>query len=286
MSVVAPVEAVEAPAPIPRAYRLLEIAGRITEDNPPRFLSGTVQVATPITDIQVTPVQGCPGESSSVFTKAATLDPGAGDVHPGFAVLAGIECSGLSLVDRAGFEGRLRVAFEAVRSAGVELELLTGAATAGPSLVSAASVLNGGTALATVLALAELENEYAAQFGSQPTIHVSPRLAVIMKSKGLLEVPSDRTQGLRTILGSTVIPGAGYAGTDDDPQPGASGAGEEWMYASGPIEYRATEIDPVGDQVAAFLDRETNTSVIFVEQGFNLSWDDQTVLAINVNRTA
>lgn len=135
-------------------------------------------------------------------------------------------------------------------SAAFAAELITGNASGGMSLSSQATAPTGlafGSAATPVYnAFAVIESELARRLrGSQGTIHLPPG----MLAEAVFHVELERRDGRwYTPLGNLVIADSGYL---DPVQPdgggGASAAGEDWIYASGPVRYRKTAPKPVDD---------------------------------------
>jgi hypothetical protein len=202
-----------------------------------------------------------------------------------YSVTAYDECSALSAGAR-DYAGRARRAVENATPKAVELEFWGGAFATAASLpnrylakaagAGGPTVLNPtpGTAVSFKRAVRLLEQHIAdTGFGTPGMIHCRPEAiddqAVTLVREGNL---------LRTLLGTIVVPGAGYPGTgpagdtNDDPP-----AGKTWIYATGLVQYRQTDVEIPGwtanTMLRDVIDRADNTVTVYGWRTALASWD-------------
>jgi len=180
------------------------------------------------------------------------------------------------------FVARALAVLQAVESATVEREFLRGTVLGNnPHLADGNGTfpwLNAVTSVANGLAV--LEDEIAAS-GRRGLLHVTPGVAVAADTRILRD---DRAGLLRTINGTVVVPGYGYA---DGPAPDghtAPGATEDWIYATGPVEVRRSEPIVVPGELSQALDRDVNTITYRVERYYAVDWDTAVQAAVRVDR--
>lgn len=101
--------------------------------------------------------------------------------------------------------------------------------------------LSPGTPLDPVRSLGILEQYAGANYGGRPVIHMDRLMATRLYENGVIE----RVDGhLETGLGSLVVAGAGYNANAS--LPGAPGAGNDWMYATGNVRIWASAVHHSG----------------------------------------
>lgn len=233
-------------------------------------------------------------------TAASVLQPG----HPEYGKLIGDNeadvsaeaweawvgktCSGLGMnAERiAEEEGMLLRRWEASLSAILEHELWTGqvAQAAGfadnPFLADSALATNLGGNFGFVTALAELEQGLAdaVSLGAR-MIHAQPRLVTAWAAEKLVEVAPDRTH-LRTLLGTVVVPGSGYDGTD----PNGIAASYSHTYAYGTGQVKAFVADPAVTRVdASSVKRSTNAVELRAAAPALVLFNPCTLVTVGVN---
>lgn len=96
---------------------------------------------------------------------------------------------------------------------------------------------NGNTALPLDRAVGVLEQEIAARFGGIGTLHALRTLAAPLDHLGILEKVGDK---LLSTLDNPWAFGAGYS--TDGPDGVAAPANQAWIYATGPVVVRRSEI--------------------------------------------
>ena len=187
------------------------------------------------------------------------------------------------------FRARQVAVLGAVEGAAVEKELLTGGTIPAnqhladgvgnfPMGSTPTSVLNG-------LALLEME---IARSGRAGVVHMSPQLATVLSANYII---FDVGGVQRTVNGTTVIAGYGYV-DGDTPTGHATPTGwEEWMYATGPVEIRRSDVFTVPDTLAEAIDRGSgategrpNTFTYLVERYYLVDYDAVVKAAVLVDR--
>jgi hypothetical protein len=150
------------------------------------------------------------------------------------------------------------------------------------------------TSLANAIALLELE---IALSGRQGLIHMSPAAAVAGSASHIL---ADLNIGvLRTINGTVVVPGYGYAAgatpAASDGFPGGhtdpATITQEWIYASGPVDVRRSDIFTLPETVAEALDRglgatqDVPNAITYRAERYELvDWDTTVQAAVLIDR--
>ncbi len=187
------------------------------------------------------------------------------------------------------FRARQVAVMGAVEGAGVEKELLTGGTIpANQHLADGVGTFPMGSTVTSVLnGLAILETEIALT-GRAGVIHMSPALATFLSSNYTI---FDVNGLLRTVNGTTIIAGYGYA-AGATPTGHATPTGwEEWMYATGPIEVRRSDVFSVPDTLAEAIDRGSgategrpNTFTYLVERYYLVDYDEVVKAAVLVDR--
>ena len=195
-------------------------------------------------------------------------------------------CTSSRVPDQEAFKARAVAALSAVEGAAVEREFQSGDVFAGnPHLSDGNGTFpNDDTATSVVDGFAILENEIASS-GKQGIIHCSPGMA--MAAVGGPFMIEEKQGVLRTINGTLVVPGYGYAaGSDPAGHSGAAGT-EEWVYASGPVDIRQSNMFTTPETVAEALDRGSempNAITYRVERYFLPSWDTTLQSAVLIDR--
>jgi hypothetical protein len=252
---------VSAPLPIPRQYTLLDAARAVVSDSE-RWLAG--QSSEGYVPGKASVFDHC-SHGSDRIKDAANLIPvrrfGAFTVY-----LVG-QCTSVSIgPDPAYWTDRLQLAFEAVEAEAVERVFATadGNAAFGPYLNDANLKILDGTGVPAVEGLAQLEQEIADK-GGGGIIHATPAVATYWASLFLI---ASKAGVMYTQLGTRVAVGAGYIDVAT-----SSGAGEEWAYATGPVEF-TRDPNPVvipADYSQA-LDRSNNDVLYIAEREYVLNW--------------
>jgi hypothetical protein len=212
---------------------------------------------------------------------------------PEFAAITvtlGETCTAFQIPNQDEYKARAARVLAAVEGFGVEQEFMNGAVFGSqPYLADGNGTFpNGNVATRPNDALQLLEQEIAAS-GRLGVIHCSPMFATSLLQNGLSI--SDKTGVIRTINGIPVIPGFGYA-TPSTPTGHPAPAGrEEWVYATGPIDIRRSEIFTTPDTLAQALDRSLgatnarpNTITYRAERYYAIDWDTAVQAAVLCDR--
>jgi hypothetical protein len=309
-----PLERVDGPPPIPPLYGLLPAAAapaagvRIVTDVSGTPLDGAVARALEGLDLPH------PGEERWINgVEVYPYPPDLGDVHdpcaPGsiattkgfgsalprpqfgaMTVWLAETCTASKIWSQDDFKARALLALTAVESAAVARELLTGTRIpVNPHLADGNGEFpNGDAPTSVVNGLALLEDEIA-ETGRLGLIHCSPGLATLMRERFTVD---NKTGVLRTINGNVIIPDAGYANAGVGPKGHAAGAAnQEWMYATGPIDVRRSEMFTLPDTVEEAFDRglgatsgRTNSITYRAERYYLADWDTVLQAAVLIDR--
>lgn len=224
------------------------------------------------------PGSGTDTNSKSEGTAVATSQFGS------MAVYLGVNCTAAKVWDQAEFQDRARLSFEAVESAGVAHEFLTGDdLTLNPHLSDGSGTFpNGDTVTSALNGVALLEEEIAAS-GKMGVIHMPPQVLTVLASKGM---GFDRSSGVwRTPNGNVIVPDAGYiARARPKPSHASADATQDWIYATGPIEVRRSQLFVNPERVDEAVDRGINKIVYRVERYYLVTWDTEVHAAVRVDR--
>lgn len=258
-----PLLPLDAPLPQPRIATLLDAATAVPEQDE-RWRAGARVNGYPA---------GRPNThdpcSTGTFRAKDAENTGARPAFGSFTVVVGGVCTSVSIgSDPAWYTERLRRWFEAVESEAVERVLATGDghSSLGSYLGDANMETLGSAAVSPTEGLALLEDAIAAYGNGM--IHVAPATATYWQCAGCITV---RNNIARTGLGTIVAVGAGYRGAVPDGEE-ALGAGEEWAFASGFVQYRRGEVQVLGDTYAQSLDRTSNQATFYAERDYLLTF--------------
>lgn len=207
-------------------------------------------------------------------------------------------CASYKVPSQAEFKARAVTALNAVQSSGVARNLLTGeACDAGAPFLAdgSGSFPNGNAATSPINGLSILEQEIGLT-GKLGLIHCSPGMVNFLAGRFQID---NKTGVLRTFTGNVVIPDAGYARDPSNAGYGSpegrtpSSGTEEWMYATGPIDIRLSEMFVIPDDVEQALDRGTpngattgrpNRITYRAERHALASWDTELQSAVLVDK--
>lgn len=249
------------PLPVAPRHSLLNTPGVVVaDDDDGRWLNGVNLIGYPAS----TPLawNACIPESSDVGIKdegdagpIAQFDP--------FVCYLPVTCSALSYPYIADWS---KVVLEATYSMAVE-QALAGVVDAGlgpnPSLGDANVTVLGGGAKSPIVALSYLENAIGAT-GRRGFVHATPATITQLNTDTFLD-----PEQLITTNGNQVVSGDGYIGAEANGTP--AGAGQDWMFASGPVEVR---ISPMAiTDLRESLDRSDNVITFRAERWVLVTWD-------------
>jgi hypothetical protein len=272
----------ELPAPVAPDYNILTAATIITESDP-HWQSGKTLRAYPQPNIQPWTIEtgGASKPSSAIFRDVVTK---------GFTVVGKWECDAAGIVTPDEFSQRAQESFLAWECVAVEKQLWTNVLTLDPFVAIAKqapsdaypagdsiTILNSGTATQPVAALSEIE-DFIGGLPLRGVIHCRPGFASILGWLNLRPVNGH----LETILGTTAVVGVGYPGTGKDGL--AVSALQEWVFATGPVQLRRSELIPF-DKAPPVLDRDKNNWTIFFERNYVVAFDPLIHAAILVDKS-
>lgn len=287
-----PLWRIDGPPPSPPAYGLLQAAAapaagvRIVPDADERGIERWIN------GVEVYPY---PAGLAEVFDACATgseaTAKGYGEepVRPQFSAMTVVfaeTCTSYRVWDQAEYRARALAAFAAGEGAAVEREFLSGGGLIlNPHLADGSGVFPNGDAATSVMnGLALLEAEIA-RSGRLGLVHVAPQVAVGLSERLLV----DRQSGvIRTINGTPVIAGAGYVDGATPAGHAAAAGTEEWIFATGPVDVRRSDVFITPDDVRQALDRgaggRPNSITYRAERYYLVVWDTITQAAVLVDR--
>lgn len=153
----------------------------------------------------------------------------------------------------------------------VEKALWTGDLGNTPSLAGTAELLEVDDPYTYVEGLALLEQTVAADYGSLGVIHMTRQMASVGLS---LQALSARNGKLTTALGTPVVAGAGYDGSDPDGQDAPEG--QSYVYVTPQLfGYRSEPFTSSG-RPGDLLDRTDNTLYAIAERTYLIGFDTAT----------
>lgn len=272
---------IDGPLPVRRPGCLLDVATLIpTTDE--HWINGVMVYPFPPDTGHVH--DAC--SAGSTRTKANGTGPES--PHFGsFTAYVPIKCTAATVgQDPAWFEARARAVLDALESTIAERVLCfaEGLDASQPHLTDGNLTTPAGTtALSLTDGLAELENAIG-ETGRGGVIHASPGLVMAAGMGGAFAGGSKALGILYTPSGTPVVSGAGYIGAFPDGG-SAPTAGNEWAFATGPVQYRKTAPFTIPDQVAQALDRGVNDFEFFAEEGLLVDWDGVLQAGVLIDRS-
>lgn len=262
----------DGPRPVAPLHSLLNTPGVVVaEDESGRWLNGVNLIGYP--DSLPLTWNACdPLVTSSAIKDEG--DPGPQAQFDPFVCYLPVTCSAMSYPFIADWS---KAVLEATYSFAVEAALV-GSVHAGlgpnPSLGDANVVKPvGGTAKSPVIALSYLENAIGAT-GRKGMIHATPATITQLNTDTFLDPDQ-----LITTNGNQVVSGDGYIGALAAGV--APGAGQDWMFASGPVEVRISPM--VITDIRESLDRSDNTITFRAERWVLVTWDTSLQAAVLVD---
>lgn len=235
---------------------------------------------------------GTPSYAGGLETKSVALTGGPGQpggpCDPGgtipyfpFIIESPVECGTRGFAEQ-DYVGRARRQVEAITPKALEGEFWTGAEVPdNPHLADgdAVTVIAGGPydARRAVAALNQAIAECAS--GGRGMIHGTPEAITVLGGSELLAEDGGRL--VTRVMRNIVVAGTGYPGTG--PNGAAPAAGTSWLYATGMVQVRLSDIRVVPDTFAEALDRATNMVNYRGERTAAASWDTCCHFAVAVN---
>jgi hypothetical protein len=279
---------VSAPAIVPSAFGLLAV---VEPENAP----GEDQWVRGFAQEWETTVQELKNWDDTDSTSGSVVAGGVinyyDDIKPFFIELTETR-SGLSFnaIDRIA---RLSRQIEGMSQKSIEAELWDGAIRKGESHDNKAlsdagtALVNSGTALGAILALAGLERSMAvaSNAGELGVIHMTSDVASLLNNR--LETSKDGT--LVTRLGTPVVVGAGYSGSGPTGATGAAAsATNKWIYGTGLVKVYLGDVDVVNDNLAQAYDVSGNANDMRIKaiRPAAVYFDTSIHLAVRVDLTA
>lgn len=229
---------------------------------------------------------------------AGTKDFGQDVAHPQFGALAiylAETCASFKIWNQEQYKARATAALNAVESAALARHFMTGEGQPlNPHLSDANSECifpNADVATNNVNGLALLEQQIGLT-GKLGIIHCSPQFASSLRERFAID---NKTGVIRTINGNVVIADAGYAAGSTPHGHAAPTGTQEWIYATGAIDIRRTEMFVLPDNVVQALDRGTSGSATNgrpnrvtyrAERYYLIDWDTEFQAAVLADRCA
>lgn len=242
-----------------------------------------------------------PPDTGNVWDTCAGSGPAMKDfgddlLHPQFGAFAAYlaeTCTSYKVWNQDEFKARAIAAFTAVESSIVAREFMTGdGLPANPHLADGTGTFpNGDTATSFWDGVRILEQAIG-ETGRLGLIHCSPGLLSAAAAKyGWNYWHDDAGQVIRMISGTPVIADAGYSDGSTPLGHAAATAGQEWIYATGPIDVRRSEIFTTPDNVAQAVDRgsggatnsRSNSITYRAERYYLIDWDTELHAAVLVD---
>ena len=191
-----------------------------------------------------------------------------------FTAYLPITCSAIT-AKSAGFADRARLAFQAKEHWAVSHELAWGTAQPlNPFLADGnTQILAGGAAVTPDVGLSYLEDAIG-QTGIGGVIHTTNAVAAAWNGSSGGYGVEDSGGTLYTTANETPVAVSGaYRGAT--PRFGAeAGAGQQWVFASSPIQVRRqNDIQVIADSIAQSMDRQQNDVTFRAERGYVVTYD-------------
>lgn len=170
--------------------------------------------------------------------------------------------------DLPGFARRADAVLEASQSFAVERALAQGVDGLTNKYLGDSNLVSLATNVSPIVGLSYLENAIGAT-GRRGIIHLTPAVAAQLD----IDVSNNNASGpLMTLSGNYISIGGGYIGTDPDDEPSPDGT-HDWIFATGPVQARVSEILDGPDDVSGMVDHEINEVVYRAEKLANVGWD-------------
>lgn len=290
-------ERIDGPPPLAPLYGLLQAADtpaagvRIIPDTDARGIERWLNGAQ---------VYAYPTDTGMVFDPCAQgsdfVEKGFGnsDESPMFAAMTAVvsqTCTTYKVWDHDEWKLRVATALGAIQGSIVAREFMSGVRFPGnPYLADGNGEFpNGDTATSAIDGLALLE-KHIGLTGRQGLIHCSPQIATTLRERFALD---NKTGVIRTINGTVIIPDFGYAAGATPVGHADPSGSEEWMFATGPIDIRQTELFVTPDLPSQAVERGTpnsasngkaNSVTYRAERYFLVDWDGTFQASVLVDR--
>jgi hypothetical protein len=284
----------EAPKIIPSAFGLFDLAKPDTRSKEDQWVRGFSQEWN--TGIYSAKNWDDTDTTSSTITSNAT--PTRYDEIKPFFIEVEEYRSTLGLLGVDHVE-RVKLQLEGITQKAIEKELWDGAVRIGEThtnraLVSPeATILNSGTAMSALKALALLEYSIAAASpcGEQGVIHMTRDVASLISSNSQMLFHEVGKDHLQTMGGTPVIIGSGYSGAGPTDAAGSTETPSDtnkWMYATGTVKVILGDIDVVTDNLAQGYDVSGNQNNMRLKaiRPAAVYFDTTVHLAVRIDLTA
>lgn len=277
---VGPLLGLDGPAPVAPPHSLLNTPGVVVDRDIGRWMNGVNIFGYP----EDTPSLWAPCSNGTFAVKDEGGDMPVARFDP-FAVYTPITCSAMGIGNAREFAGRAEIVLEATLSMGVEEGLAKGVpgqlGDVNPYFGDGDLAILTGSAVSPTVGLSYLENAIGAT-GRQGVIHLTPAVASAVANLLCFEEQPDGSKWVYSASGNRVVIGDGYIGTD--PVLGTSpGAGEDWIFATGPVEVRIGPL--VFNDLAETLERSTNDVTFRAERHILAEWDTALQAGVRVDWT-
>lgn len=208
-----------------------------------------------------------------------------------FTAYLPVTCKSWKVWDQEEFKARAVETFAAVESSIVAREFMFGnAIPSNPHLTDGTGIFPAGdTILGVTQGVAALEREIALT-GRLGIIHVSPQMLSSFSEPWAIDT---KTGVIRTLNGIPVVPDFGYAAASTPTGHAAAAGTTEWMYATGPVDIRRSDVFVMPERVEQALDRGTsgsasvgkgNSITYRVERYYLVDWDTVLHAAVLVDK--
>jgi len=192
-------------------------------------------------------------------------------------------CASMSIGPWEAWKQRAGAVLEATSAWAAEQQLSQGLPLGAPStsglnpyLADTNVTVLGTGALAPQVGLSYLEDAIAAT-GRQGVIHATP--AIVTAWSDQLSVDGDM---LVTVCGTPVVCGTGYVDAVPEGE-NPLNAGEGYAFATGPVQYRLSQIIEIPESLSEATDRSDNTVTYRAERDILVGWDTQLQAAVLVD---
>lgn len=198
-----------------------------------------------------------------------------------FIIYVAQNCSTLGIAsDLAGWAKRADAVLNATQSFAVESALAKGIDGLDNKYLGDPDLTVLASNVSPVTALSYLENAIGAT-GRQGMIHLTPAVAAQLD----LDLSNNNAGGpLMTLSGNVIVIGGGYIGTDPDDETSPD-TSHDWVFATGPVQARVSEILQGPEEIAGMVDHETNDVIYRAEKLANVAWDGALQVGVLVDWT-
>lgn len=259
---------VDGPAPSAPLHNLLATPGVLLPDE--GRWNGGVNIWGYLPNTPL-PWDGC---SSGTYRVKDEGDSIATAEFNSFIIYLAQNCSTFGIaMDLPDFIRRANEVLDATQSFAIEQALAQGVdGLPNPYLGDSNLIAPAGGPVTPAVGFASCEKAIGMS-GRRGTIHLTPAVAAALQSStSSIQLNSSENIPLVTATGNAVVIGGGYAGTDPDNETASSDT-EDWIFATGPIQVRISELLAGPDETVGMLDRESNDIIYRAEKVVNVSWD-------------